>query len=288
MFQGIGVTAFESLSLAAVGDMFYLHERGWRTAVIVCSLACMASGVQIIGGVMFQRIGYLDMFIAELPFNVVGLLATIFLIPETQFLRRDRRTHASPPSTDEKGQAEVIETVSTAPTPRKPLLKQLAPWSGTTYTPQTIPTLLAKIFIHLLNPAVLWIMLVSAVLVALFVVSAYILSQLFSVPPYNLDVAGNGYFWVGAFVGGILAVGIGPVCDWSARTMARLNGGIFEAEFRIPVNVFGGLFCGLGWFMFMWVLEHPRPNGYLLGSFFHGCVCFGISVPSTSAGLYIL
>lgn len=33
MIQGLGVTAWESLSLAAMGEMFYLHERGWRTAV---------------------------------------------------------------------------------------------------------------------------------------------------------------------------------------------------------------------------------------------------------------
>lgn len=33
MVQGLGMTAWESLSLAAMGEMFYLHERGWRTAV---------------------------------------------------------------------------------------------------------------------------------------------------------------------------------------------------------------------------------------------------------------
>lgn len=51
------MTAWESLSLAAVGDMFYLHERGWRTALIVCSLACMASMVSIISGVIFENHG---------------------------------------------------------------------------------------------------------------------------------------------------------------------------------------------------------------------------------------
>lgn len=35
MVQGLGVTAWESLSLAAMGEMFFLHERGWRTAVSV-------------------------------------------------------------------------------------------------------------------------------------------------------------------------------------------------------------------------------------------------------------
>lgn len=297
LVQGLGVTAWESLSLAAVGDMFYLHERGWRTALIVCSLACMASMVSIISGVMFQNHGYQNLFVAELPFNFVGLMTTVFLLPETQFIRaaaQSAHTTRAQNSTHEaeksfEHRAETVESPSPAQqVPRRSYKQTIAPWERTAYTTKSIPHLLSEIFIHLINPAVFWILSVSAVLVAFFVVSAYILSQIWSVPPYNLNVAQNGYFWVGAFVGGILAVSVGPMCDWSARTLARLNRGVYEAEFRIPVNILGGLFCGLGWFLFMWVVDNPRPDGYLLGAFCHGCACFGISVPSTSAGLYIL
>lgn len=298
MVQALGMTAWESLSLAAMGDMFFLHERGWRTAVLVCSLACMASMVSIISGVMFQYHGYQTLFAAAVPFDAVGLLATIFLMPETQYFRptnasavADEHHHSQTLSEKEdKGRAENIEVArpTSTPTPQKSYIKRLAPWSGTTYTQKNIPHLLAEIFIHLTNPAVFWILMVSAVLVSLFVASAYILAQVWSVAPYDLDVAQNGYFWAGAFAGGVLAVTVGPLCDWSARALARRNNGVFEAEFRIPVNGLGALCCGLGWFLLMWVVEHPRPGGYYLGSFAHGCVCFGISVPSTSAGLYIL
>lgn len=281
--------------------MFYLHERGLRTAVIVCSLACMACMVAIISGVMFQDHGYRALFVVELLFNIVGLLTTVFLLPETQYIRtmtspgRSRSSIAQGDSDkDDKERVQSIEKVSTPPpresvrVPRKSYLQTLAPWSGTTYIDKSLLHLFAGIFIHLINPAVFWILLVSGVLVCFFVVSAYILSQIFSVAPYNLNVAQNGYFWTGAFIGGVLAVGAGPVCDWTARTLAMLNKGVFEAEFRIPVNILGALFVGLGWFVFMWVVDNPTPNGYLLGSFCHGCICFGISVPSTSAGLYIL
>lgn len=257
----------------------------------------MASMVSIISGIMFQNQGYRNLFVAELPFNAAGLLATIFLVPETQFSRpmghiaNGGANSRATSEKDEDGRIQNIEVVTPMrdrATPRISYSKRLAPWSGRIYTQKGIPHLLAEIFVHLLNPAVMWIMMVSAVLVALFVVSAYILSQIWSVPPYNLNVAQNGYFWTGAFIGGMLAVVIGPICDWSASTMAKLNKGLFEAEFRIPVNILGAVFCGLGWFLFMWVVDNPRPNGYYLGSFCHGCVCFGISVPSTSAGLYIL
>lgn len=281
--------------------MFYLHERGLRTAVIVCSLACMASMVAILSGVMFQDHGYRALFVAELPFNVVGLLATVFLVPETQYVRTvtspgRSRSSIGPECSDkdDKERVQSIEKVSTplprevVQIPRKSYVQILAPCSGTTYTDKSLTHLFAGIFIHLINPAVFWILLVSGMLVCFFVVSAYILSQIFSVTPYNLNVAQNGYFWTGAFVGGVLAVVAGPLCDWTARTLAKLNKGVYEAEFRIPVNILGALFVGLGWFVFMWVVDNPTPNGYFLGSFCHGCICFGISVPSTSAGLYIL
>lgn len=245
---------------------------------------------------MEENEGYRNLFVAELPFNVVGLLATVFLLPETQFNRSASFISSSVEPQlhtveDEKESHHNIETAT--PTrdsiiPRMSYSKSLAPWSGITYTDKSLPHLLAGIFVHLINPAVFWILMVSAVLVSTFVATAYITSQIWSVPPYNLTVAQNGYFWVGPFVGGVLAVVAGPLCDWSARVMAKFNQGLYEAEFRIPVNILGGLFCGLGWFVFMWAIDNPTPHGYFLGSFCLGCVCFGISVPSTSAGLYIL
>lgn len=273
-----------------------LHISDLHQQLIVCSLACMASVVSIVSGVMEQNEGYQNLFVAELPFDIAGLLASFFLVPETQFVRLTSLTSSAESSRpdiskEEKATPQNIETTVHTRHPvitRMSYLQSLAPWSGVSYTDKSIPHLLARVFVHLINPAVFWIMMVSAVLVSTFVATAYITSQILSVPPYNLNVAQNGYFWVGSFIGGLLAVVAGPLCDWSAQAMSKLNKGVFEAEFRIPVNILGGFFCGLGWFLFMWVVDHPTPNGYLLGSFCLGCVCFGISVPSTSAGLYIL
>lgn len=301
MIQGLGTTAWESLSLAAVGDLLYLHERGLRTAFMVATLTCTPSIVSIISGAMTQACGWQALFVASLPFNVVALLGTIFLLPETQFRRvavgpspasgKDLETtkQDGEPS-DEKPQLAFVEaarTTSATQKPKKTYLQSLAPWSGT-YTEKGILHLLSEIFVHLANPAVIWILLVSGVLIALYVVTAYITSQIWSVPPYNLNIEQNGFFYTGGFLGGLTATVAGPLCDWSARTLTRWNHGIFEAEFRIPVMVLGALFTSLGWFTFMWDVDHPRPNGYFLGAFCHGAACFGISVPSTAAGLYIL
>ncbi|OIW33132.1 MFS general substrate transporter [Coniochaeta ligniaria NRRL 30616] len=296
MIQGLGTTAWESLSMSAVGDLLYLHERGLRTAFMVATLTCTPSIVSIISGAMTQACGWQSLFVASLPFNIVGLIGTIFLLPETQFRRsppRLRSVSEKPVEMAqgaEKPELSVVEMAGPTSQPQKPrqtYLQTLAPMSGT-YTDKGILHLLSEIFVHLANPAVIWILLVSGVLIALFVVSAYITSQIWSVPPYNLNIAQNGFFYTGSFLGGLLATVAGPLCDWTARTLTRLNHGIFEAEFRIPIMIIGAVFTALGWFTFMWDVEHPRPNGYLLGAFCHGAACFGISVPSTAAGLYIL
>lgn len=302
MIQGLGTTAWESLSMSAVGDLLYLHERGLRTAFMVATLTCTPSIVSIIAGAMTQACGWESLFVASLPFNIVALIGTIFLLPEMQFRRptvgtspigekgEETTQSGTGAPTVEKPELSVVETARTTSVPQKPkktYLQTLAPFSGT-YTEKGILHLLSEIFVHLANPAVIWILLVSGVLIALFVTSAYITSQIWSVPPYNLNVAQNGFFYTGSFLGGLLATVVGPLCDWTARTLTRLNHGVFEAEFRIPIMALGALFSGLGWFTFMWDVDHPRPDGYFLGAFCHGCACFGISVPMTSAGLYIL
>ena len=70
--------------------------------------------------------------------------------------------------------------------------------------------------------------------------------------------------------------------------MARANRGTFEPEFRIPINILAALILGIGWFVFVWDVNHPTPHGYYLGAVCHGMICFGITVTSTSGGLYIL
>lgn len=302
MVQGLGTTAWESLSLAAMGDMFYLHERGLRTSLTVATLTCTPSMVSIIAGVLTETRGWKTIFIASLPFNVFCLIGVIFFLPETQFHRPAAEEKspgadgsASPSATPhhetEKKEAHLVETSSSPAAPIKPRMsfqQSLAPWSGASYTDKGVGHLLSGVFVHLINPAVIWIQLVSAVLISLYVVTAYITSQIWTPPPYNLNIAQNGYFYAGGFIGGVLATVAGPVCDWTARALARLNGGVFEAEFRLPITGAGVVFCSLGWFLFMWVVDNPRPDGYYIGAFCYGVACVGISVPSTAAGLYIL
>jgi MFS family permease len=189
VIQGFGATAFESLSLAVVGDIFYLHQRGWRTALIVLTLACMASLVSIISGVITEELGYKNLFIILLPFQVAGLLGTVFFLPESQFIRETREVMAATEENhlDEKESSQDVETcheetkngndtLPNKPTSgaaarnlpaKKTYLQTLAPFTKV-YTDENPFIMVAKIFLHLLNPAVMWILTTSAVMVVSF------------------------------------------------------------------------------------------------------------------------
>ncbi|KAF2463590.1 MFS general substrate transporter, partial [Lindgomyces ingoldianus] len=291
LVQGLGTTAFESLSVAAIGDMFFLHERGTRTALLVLTLACLSSFVAIIAGTTFEHLGAKNLFVILLPIQVFGCLGTVFCMPESQFRRAPPAFGlASSEDIKEKqngGNVTEVSTNGSAAIPKRSFVQDLRPFTGT-YSKDGMVKLLGEIFVHFLNPAVIWIQLVSAVLVSFFVGTAYTLAQIFTPPPYNLTVSQNGFFFTGALVGGILGVSAGPMCDFTARFFSRKNRGVYEPEFRIPICILAVIMFAVGWFTFMWALEHPAHNRVVLCSFCYGAVCFATSVASTSGGLYIL
>jgi len=169
MVQGIGTTAFESLSVATIGDMFFLHERGLRTSLLVLTLACLSSFVAIIAGTGFEHLGAKNLFVMLLPIQIFGALGTFFFLPESQF----RRAALSVPISSSEavrekqgGNTVTEDAASNGATaiPKRSFIQDLRVTSGT-YMPDNMFKLLGEVFIHLLNPAVIWIQLVSAILV---------------------------------------------------------------------------------------------------------------------------
>lgn len=300
MIQGLGTTAYESLAVAAVGDMFFLHQRGIRTSLLVLTTACLASFVGICAGHMFEVLGARNLFVVLLPLQLFGFVCSILFIPETQFRRNETRSaipvanHESlaiqekPEASTQSLRQEHVPSTAPHTEPKRTFVQDMRITSGV-YSQESIIRLLGRIFIHLLNPAIVWITLVAAILISFFVGTAYTLAQIFTPPPYNLTVSQNGYFFTGALIGGILGVVSGPLCDFSAKTLSRRNKGVYEAEFRIPVNIIAVTLLSVGWFTFMYALKHPEmKGGVYLCSFCYGAVCFGTSVAGTSTGLYIL
>ncbi|PVH86265.1 MFS general substrate transporter [Cadophora sp. DSE1049] len=300
IIQGFGSTAYESLSIAVIGDLFFVHQRSLRTGLTVLTLTCLVSLVAIIGGPITEHLGWRYLFIIYLPFSVVGAVAAFFFLPETQY-RRD----VVPESKEGSGSAKqehthvelgangiIVEgdggTASSSTEKKKTFVQELALFSGV-YTETGLFKLFLAPFATLLNPSVVWSIFVGGVCIAFYVSLSYILAQIFSVPPYNLNAAQNGYFYVGALIGGLLSGILGSILgDLITTRITKWNHGIYEPEFRIPVLLLSALLYGIGWFVFMWTLDNPTPHGYYLAAFCHGCLCAAVTIGSTATSLYIL
>ncbi|KEF63628.1 uncharacterized protein A1O9_01606 [Exophiala aquamarina CBS 119918] len=332
LLQGFGTTAFESLSVAVIGDLYFVHERPLRTGAITLTLTCIASLVSIIGGPITANLGWRYLFIIHLPFVVVGAIGIFFFLPETQFIRTSTASTTQQPQIgrssalpDERSmgvklaQTEKIENINNADTKIEPVesdtgsssptmrkktyMQELALFSGK-YTDESIVKLLFTPLAVLLNPAVIWVgprsleyppdqfeayELMLADPPRCWTCSAYIIAQIWSGPPYHLTPAGNGYFFVGGLLGGIIGGLPGAyIVDVITKALIRRNQGTYEPEFRIPAQIVSVMLYALGWFLWMWDVEHPTPKGYFLGAFCHGCICAGITVATVSANLYIL
>jgi len=48
--EGIGIAAYESLAFASIGDLYFVHERGPRVALMLFLLAAISNGISIIAG----------------------------------------------------------------------------------------------------------------------------------------------------------------------------------------------------------------------------------------------
>lgn len=127
------------------------------------------------------------------------------------------------------------------------------PFSGSK-SDQSIFVILFRPFLHLSSPAVIWGALTFSVVFNLLPMISVIYSQLFSAAPYNFSTGAVGIIsGVPGLIGTLIGTAIsGPLSDWSAKSLAKRNGGVYEPEFRLvpmlPFCVLGGM--GLyGWGM---------------------------------------
>lgn len=74
--QGFSTSAYESLIIASVGDMYFVHQRGLRIAVINFILNAASSLSSIICGQVYQNLGYLWLFHLFQIFCCVGSMCT--------------------------------------------------------------------------------------------------------------------------------------------------------------------------------------------------------------------
>lgn len=243
--MGFATSAYESLIVSAVGDMYYVHQRGLRLAFINFVLNAASSLSSIICGQVFQQLGYLWLFHLFQIFCCIQFVLLFLFCPETTYFR-DARYDTDVVNDEKLDELAHIEeknrvheefnpaerTTSTGTdSPRdipkkKTWVQELAIFTGV-YSRENFIKYLISPFVTLLNPADCYAVLSSGLTNAWYVGSAIILSSIFSGPPWVFDSAQVGYLGAGPFLGGMLgslfvAVCADPVIKW----MTRRNNGV--------------------------------------------------------------
>lgn len=174
IIQGFSTSAFESLIVATVGDIYFVHQRGLRIAVINFILNSASSLASIICGQVFQSLGWLWLFHMFQIFLVVQFILMFLFCPETTYVRDSRydtdivrdekladlatieQVHKE--HVGEEGQGERTDIPK-----KKTFLQELAVWTGV-YSHDSILKFLFGPFLTLLNPAACYAVIGSGLL----------------------------------------------------------------------------------------------------------------------------
>lgn len=291
--QGFATSAFESIVVTVIGDMYFVHERGFRISLLNFILGAVSSLVSVITGPITTNLGWKYCFWILLPFCCVQWVLMILFCPESSY-NRDALYDLDTTHTENYDKLAELEhrpteqtegAPATGPT-RKSFWKRLAP-AGGIYSSDNLIRLILAPFLSLTNLAALWVVVMSGLLVGWYVAISFILSQWFSPPPYNYSAADVGYLNIGPTIGGLLAsIFMAVISDPLIRYAAKHNKGVYEPEFRLFPMFVCLVFTAVGLRLYgTGLASHWAPP---VTAVIHGIALFGILVGAIASSAYIL
>ncbi|KAF2852509.1 MFS transporter-like protein [Plenodomus tracheiphilus IPT5] len=296
--QGLCMAPFEALIPASVGDIWHVHERGFRMAIFNLGVL---GGINLAGPIAGSVIQYGSYRIAMHTMGaafVVMLILVVFFMPETAFKRTDALNIDTSSHTVEAGVLEKKQSVerieNDQSSAREGTLsdvpmsytKSLMPWSGYWDHISFWRTFLRP-FVVFASPIVMWATLLFTICISWLVLISITLSQIFSAPPYNFSVSSMGATNVSSFVASVIATVVaGPIIDGIAKWMSTRNGGTFEPEFRLPVMVTYLIFTATGFFAWGQSLsvKDPWPIPVIVCM---GLINLGVQLGTTAVVTYV-
>ncbi|KAL1889395.1 hypothetical protein Cpir12675_005795 [Ceratocystis pirilliformis] len=273
IIQGVGCAPFETLVNAAVGDLYFVHERGIRMAFTNLAVFGGAFFTPIVVGKMTMTMGWKWTFIFSAIFCAACFPLVFFWCPETAYRRNSRlntdmacdtddtQSTGIPGTRDSQGNAfemsprsdsnSIGETGQFLPSSKedghrtephveqsgfirkKTFRESLALFDGRK-TDDNYLVLLLRPFPLLFHPAFLWTCLIQGTMIGWTVFIGVIIAMIFQGPPYWWQEDKAGYTYLGPFLGAVLGFFIAAfLSDWMVRYMTKRNNGIYEPEFRI-------------------------------------------------------
>ncbi|KAF7553261.1 hypothetical protein G7Z17_g3769 [Cylindrodendrum hubeiense] len=283
VIQGLSLAAYESLVFTVVGDIFFVHERGFWTSVMAFTLTCVSNLSSVVAGKITFSLGWHYLFHILNACLGLQIILLLLFVPETSYIRHDvfgqtqlevenRQDNATPKEETEAYRVENVEMESTNVPVKKSFLQEMAIFTGSYSDDRLIPLVIAPI-VSCANLAALWTIVITGTITSFYVAVAYVIAQLFSPPPYLLSAAAVGYMSVGPFIGGALgSIAVGLVMDPLTIWLTKKNNGVYEPEFRLVTCVFG-LLCGASLFGFG-AVSQSQGNIYII-DFMWGLTLFG-------------
>src|SRR5213078_4377526 len=87
-------------------------------------------------------------------------------------------------------------------------------------------------------PAVLWSTVVYSLSIGWLIVMSESVAVIYQANPYNFNRIQTGFVYLSPFLAGVLGTAVaGKFSDIIVRFMSRINGGIYEPEFRLVMAI---------------------------------------------------
>lgn len=295
--QGFCMAPMEALVPASIADIWFVHERGFQSAVFNLGVLGGINLVSPIAGAIIQYGSYQICMQAMGGAFVLQLILTVLFMPESAYHRSalDIDTTDLPVSKVlEKGATiELEKTTTEGPArgtdiePKKSFLRELLPYDGYWDRTSFWRTLIRPFFI-LASPMVAWATLQFTTSVSWLVLISITLSQIFSAPPYSFSITAVGASNLASFVASLIGTALaGPLVDGLATFLSKRNKGVFEPEFRLPIMSTYLLFTGAGFFAWGQSLhnEDPWPIPVIVCL---GLINLGVQLGTTGIVTYIV
>ncbi|KAK7599386.1 hypothetical protein V3481_000974 [Fusarium oxysporum f. sp. vasinfectum] len=322
--QGVGCAPYESLLNAAVGDLYFVHQRGVRMAFTNLAVFGGAFFTPILVGKITDSMGWKWTFYFVAIFLAATLPAIFFFCPETAYRReaslntdttgelgielttKDKRQAPSPqtesgssrspePTQHSAGftflpKSNALQPIGHSNTPKKTFLQSISLFDGRK-TDERYWVLLLRPFPLLTHPAFIWGCLIQGAMIGWTVFIGVIVAAIFIGSPYYWDEVDAGYTYTGPFIGAVLGfVLAGLLADTSVKYMTKLNKGIYEPEFRIllviPMMIIGGI--GLYGFALTAPGVVKKEYSYVVPLIFFGFEVAGMVIGAVASSLYIV
>jgi len=250
----------EALIPASIGDVWYVHERGFRSAIFNLGVLGGINLASPIAGTIIQDYGWKASFWIMGGFFGAQTLLVFFFMPESAYhrpdvLNLDLGSHENVAYAlkyekehqhhDTDGADTVVDAqgnIVPGPGIRAPsvisqkrsYLRELLPYTG--YNSQdNLFKIMIRPFALLASPVVVWATLLFTTCISWLVGISITISQIFSAPPYNFTVRQVGLTNLSSFVASLLATLIAePLTDGIARFMSRKNNGVYGTLSHIP------------------------------------------------------